>query len=163
MKHLFTWWPKTTTNEPVKGYEKKTHTALCCCVASNPTSLIFYFTVFCAVSKMLREKKNMDPTKQKIIPPPASGSARKIATIMDFSVKAPSKVDCKVWIIVIFCNAKEPRLNSVLQGRACLWWCVAKGEVKKYLWNTCNWRRLEKIFHVMVSQYQSKVHYGEQK
>lgn len=45
---------------------------------------------------MLREKKNMDPTKQKIIPPPASGSARKIATIMDFSVKAPSKVDCKV-------------------------------------------------------------------
>lgn len=74
---------------------KKKHTQRCVAVL-HPTSLIFYFTVFCAVSKMLREKKNMDPTKQKIIPPPASGSARKIATIMDFSVKAPSKVDCKV-------------------------------------------------------------------
>lgn len=141
-------------------WKKNTHSAvLLCCI-----QLLWFFTspFFVRFQKCLGKKKH-GPHQTKNYSPPASGSARKIATIMDFSVKAPSKVDCKVWIIVIFCNAKEPRLNSVLQGRACLWWCVAKGEVKKYLWNTCNWRRLEKIFHVMVSQYQSKVHYGEQK
>ena len=147
---------------------RKKHTALCCCVAS--TSLFFLLPPFIVWFQKCLGKKKHGPHQTKQTFAPASCSAKKIATIMDFSVKDPSKVDCKVWIIVIFCNAKEPRLNSVLvwPGLSVMV-CFREGRGRPtYLWKHLQFKTLGKNIpfyglSILKSTYQSKVHYGEQK